>query len=102
MTIGLSRSARELLVELAEAQRAGTERGVSEHDLWFTLTVSPQQTTARYAGASEAIQTSDPNAIVVLQANGLIEPFTSIAAPAGEQRYRVTSRGVPLSAGGGM
>jgi hypothetical protein len=94
MTIGLSRSAATLLAQIVEAHQRGAQSGLSEDQLWFSLSVDQHHTTIRFATEDLSIQTDDPNALVVLRANGLIEPFTTIWSDPIPERYVVTSAGM--------
>ncbi|HET7038014.1 MAG TPA: hypothetical protein VFI42_20240 [Thermomicrobiaceae bacterium] len=97
MTIGLSQNATRLLGELAQAHLRGAEQGLTEEQLWFRLSVRQQRTTIQFATDEPPVQTNDLNAIVVLRANGLIEPLTLADHDPVEARYIVTQAGLTTS-----
>lgn len=97
MTIGLSQSATQLLVQLAQAHLRGAQQGLREEQLWFRLSVRGQRTTIQFATDEPPVQTSDLNAMVVLRANGLIEPLTLADHDIAHAKYIVTPAGLVIS-----
>ena len=67
---------------------------MSEDQLGFRLSIRQGRTTIQFARDELPLQTSDPNAIVVLRANGLIEPLNGADHDGAETAYIVTQAGL--------
>jgi hypothetical protein len=96
MSIGLSRNARLLLVQLVEVHQRGKHQGRSEDQLAFSLSVDSDRTTAAFASGDRPLETSEVYAADMLRANGLIEEVTTINRTSGVRRYVVTKAAVLL------
>ncbi len=96
MSIGLSRSAQLLLIQLVQVRHSSEQDGLSGEQLSFKVSVSPQSTTVDFAAGNPSLETHDANAILVLRANGLIEEFTTIGRMSGAPKYVVTQAGVNM------
>jgi hypothetical protein len=94
MSIGLSRNAELLLIQLARIHHRGELQGFSGDQLSFTLSVRPNQTTVEFANGNPPLQTGDANAMLVLRANGLIEEFTTLERTSKSTQYVVTQAGL--------
>jgi len=97
MSIGLSRNARLLMVQLVEVHQRGKHQGLSGGQLSFTLSVDSDRTTAAFASDNPPLETSDVNAVDMLRANGLIDEFTTIKRTSNVRRYVVTQAAVALA-----
>jgi hypothetical protein len=96
MSIGLSRNARLLLVQLVQVQQRGKLQGLSGDQLSFTLSVDSDRTTVAFASDDRPVETSEVYAADMLRANGLIEEFTTIKRTSDVRRYVVTQAAVLL------